>query len=194
MMKTMSNTSAEQRRAEIARMLADNPSATQQQLAAELGVSQNTVSKDLRGLNLKPLTGRGRPRGSTVTPQVSDGPTPGDDLVALIRSEMSAKNLEPDAREEGLLEQIRQISDEIAELDARIEAEGLTFKPATPGGPPRMHPAVAEKRQNRSVLARLLSQIQLEESVRNPVKAKAANTRWRSHNLARAARANGTAG
>ena len=67
-------------------------------------------------------------------------------------------------------------------------AEGLTFKPATPGGPPRMHPVAAEIRQSRAVLARLLSLIQLEDTVRNPVKQKAANTRWRAHNLAVAAR------
>jgi hypothetical protein len=101
---------------------------------------------------------------------------------------MAAKDLEPDAREEGLLLQIRQVADDIAELRERIAAEGLTFKPSSPGGPPRMHPAAAEIRQSRAVLARLLSLIQLEDTVRNPIKQKAANTRWRQHNLALAAR------
>lgn len=51
-----------------------------------------------------------------------------------------------------------------------------------------------EIRQNRTVLARLLSQIQLGESVRDPVKRKAADTRWRRHNLAQAARYGGSDG
>ncbi|HKI40290.1 MAG TPA: hypothetical protein VKA66_07835 [Mycobacterium sp.] len=86
------------------------------------------------------------------------------------------------------------MADEIAELRDRIGAEGLTFKPATPGGPPRLHPAAAEIRGNRSLLGRLLQQISLEESVRNPVKQKAANTRWRAHQMARAQQAEGGQG
>ena len=120
--------------------------------------------------------------------------SPGENLVAKIRAEMAVKNLEPDAREEGLLAQIRQVADDIAELRERIGAEGLTFKPATPGGPPRMHPAAAEIRQSRAVLARLLSLIQLEDSVRDPVKQRAARTRWRAHNLAVASRYQDTDG
>jgi hypothetical protein len=80
------------------------------------------------------------------------------------------------------------VADEIAELRERIDVEGLTFKAATPGGPPRMHPAAAEIRQSRAVLARLLSLIQLEETTKDPVKQRAANTRWRVHQLAKAAR------
>lgn len=186
----MGNTAADQRRGVIQRMLTDDPSVSQQSIAAELGVSQNTISKDLRaleereGLNLRSASGRGRPRSPVTKLHADAGSRPGEELVANIRAEMAAKDLEPDAREEGLLLQIRQVADDIAELRERIAAEGLTFKPATPGGPPRMHPAAAEIRQSRAVLARLLSQIQLEESVRNPVKRKAANTRWRAHNLA----------
>ncbi len=111
--------------------------------------------------------------------------------MARLRAELDAQGLEPDAREEGLLLQIRQVADEIAELRDRIGAEGLTFKPATPGGPPRLHPAAAEIRGNRSLLGRLLQQISLEESVRNPVKQKAANVRWRQRQMAAARQAEG---
>jgi biotin operon repressor len=185
---------ADQRKDAIQRILAEDPSVSQQSIAAELGVSQNTISKDLRaleqrdGLNLRPVSGRGRPRGSVTKLHVNGSPSPGEELVAKIRAEMAVKDLEPDAREEGLLAQIRQVADDIAELRERIAAEGLTFKPSSPGGPPRMHPAAAEIRQSRAVLARLLSLIQLEDTVRNPIKQKAANTRWRQHNLALAAR------
>lgn len=191
----------DQRRQAIERMLAEDGSVTQQRIAAVLGVSQKTVSRDLEeleqrgGLVTTNSSGRGRPRGSVTKLHVNGGSSPGEDLVAKIRAEMAAKQLEPDAREEGLLVQIRQVADDIAELRERIDVEGLTFKPATPGGPPRMHPAAAEIRQSRAVLARLLSLIQLEESVRDPVKQRAANTRWRAHNLAVATRyAEGTPG
>ena len=198
---TMSSMAAEQRRAVIQRMLAEDPSATQQQLAGQLGVDQRTVSRDLDKLReagvigMPKSSGRGRPRGSVVELQVDSGSAPstgaGEELVAKIRAELDAKGLEPDAREEGLLIQIAQVADDIAELRGIVDAEGQTFPPATKGGVPRLHPAVAEIRQSRAVLARLLSQISLEESTKSPVKQKAANTRWRAHQLARARQAEG---
>jgi hypothetical protein len=195
----MSKMAAEQRRDAIRRMLAEDGSVTQQSLATATGVSQSQVQRDVAALRKRGVlpagnsSGRGRPHGP-VTKLQADGPSLGEELVATIRNEMAVKNLEPDAREEGLLVQIRDVVDAIAELRERIAAEGLTFKPATPGGPPRMHPAAAEIRQNRTVLARLLAQIQLEETVKNPTKQKAAGTRWRSHNLALAARDGGIDG
>jgi len=181
-------------------MLAEDSSMPQQAIAAALGCSQKTISRDVEALQQRGVldmtnsSGRGRSRGSAGNLHVVDVPSPGEELVARLRAEMAVKNLEPDAREEGLLVQIRQVTDEIAELRDRIAAEGLTFKAATRGGPPRMHPAAAEIRQNRTLLARLLSQIQLEESVRDPVKARAADSRWRRHNLAVAARCGATDG
>ena len=163
------------------------------------GVSQSQVQRDVADLRRRGVlpagnsSGRGRPTGTVVKLHVASGSTSraGEELVAKLRAELDAKGLEPDAREEGLLAQIRQVADDIVELRERIAAEGLTFKPAASGGPPRMHPAAAEVRQSRAVLARLLSQISLEESTQNPIKAKAANTRWRRHNLAAAARREG---
>jgi hypothetical protein len=198
----MGNTPGDQRREAIAAMLAADPSRSQQSIGADLGISQSQVQRyvaDLRRRRVLPAgnsSGRGRPTGPVVKLHVASGSTSsaGDELVAKIRAEMDAKDLEPDAREEGLLLQIRQVADDIAELRERISAEGLTFKPATPGGPPRMHPAAAEIRQSRAVLARLLSLIQLEDTVRNPVKQKAANTRWRQHQMARARQAEGSQG
>ncbi|MGO8964994.1 ArsR/SmtB family transcription factor [Mycobacterium sp.] len=197
----MGNTVADQRRAAIQRMLAEDPSATQQQLAGQLGVDQRTVSRDLDKLReagvlgMPKTSGRGRPRGSVTKLHVS-GPSPGvvtagEELVTRLRAELDAKGLEADAREEGLLIQIAQVADDIAELRQLVDAEGQTFPPATRGGVPRLHPAVAEIRQSRAVLARLLSQISLEESTRNPIKQKAANTRWRSHQMAKARQADG---
>jgi hypothetical protein len=184
----------EQRRQAIERRLAEDPAVTQQQLAAELGTSQSQVQRDvtlLRKRGVLPAgnpSGRGRPAGSVTKLPVSGATIDsgaGEQLVARLRAELDAKGLEPDAREEGLLLQIRQVADEIAELRQTIDAEGHTFAPATKGGPPRVHPLIAEVRQLRSLLGRLLQQISLEESTRNPVKARAAASRWRRHNLAR---------
>lgn len=191
---------ADQRRQAIKRMLAEDGSLTQQQLAAQLSVTQNTISKDLRaleereGLNLRSVSGRGRPRlrvvDAVTAGDVANGVSSGDQLIAKLRAELDAKGLEPDQREEGLLKEIRDTADDIAELRARIDAEGSTFAPSTKGGPPRLHPAIAEVRQLRSLLSRLLSQIQLEESTKSAIKQKAANTRWRPHRMALAARHN----
>lgn len=196
----MREMAAEQRREAIRRMVAENPSVSQQAIAAAIGVSQKTVSRDLEQLKRGPdlvvtnSSGRGRPRGTVVKLHVNGGRSPGEELVARLRAEMAVKSLEPDAREEGLLDQIRRTADLIRDLELRLDVDGLTFAPDKKGGPPRLNPAVAEIRQQRLVLARLLSQISLEESVKNPVKQRAANTRWRRHNLAAAARYGGSDG
>jgi hypothetical protein len=187
----------EQRRQAIERMLAEDGSVTQQRIAAVLGVSQKTVSRDFEQLKRGPdlvmtnPSGRGRPRKLNAVSDPGGSISAGEQLVAQLRAELDRKDLEPDAREEGLLAQIRDVADEIAELRGRINTEGLTFKPATPGGPPRMHPAAAEVRQLRALLGRLLAAISLEESVKSPVKVKAANTRWRAHQMAKARHAEG---
>lgn len=97
----------EQRRQAIERMLAEDGSVTQQRIAAVLGVSQKTVSRDLEelkqrgGLFTTNSSGRDRPRGSTVRPQVTGGDEvrPGEALVARVRAEMAENGLE--ARRQG---------------------------------------------------------------------------------------------
>jgi len=60
--------------------------------------------------------------------------------------------------EEVLLRQAVAAADHVAELDAVLTAEGLV---AARDGVVRMHPALAEVRQQRLVLARLLSALRL---------------------------------
>lgn len=62
-------------------------------------------------------------------------------------------------------------------------------------GQPRAHPALAELRQARTTLGRLLSQLDLPDedghTLPSPTTAKArraAQVRWRAHNTARTAR------
>jgi hypothetical protein len=49
-----------------------------------------------------------------------------------------------------------------------------------------MHPAISEIRQLEMSLTRVVSGVQtMEVPVKNPVKQRAAQSRWRSHNLQR---------
>ena len=109
--------------------------------------------------------------------------SPGAALVARIRAEMAEEGLEPDARETELLDLAADLADRVVELEAAIAADGLTAK--SKGGVVRLHPAVVEARQTRAALARVLAGIQMRDEVKNPAKQKAADTRWRSHNLAK---------
>ena len=109
--------------------------------------------------------------------------TAGAALVARIQAEMAEEGLEPDAREIELLAQAEAVQDRIMQLEAAIAAEGLTT--VSKSGVVHLHPAVAEARQTRAVLARTLAAIQLHDDGKDPVKQKAAQSRWRAHNDAK---------
>jgi hypothetical protein len=47
-------------------------------------------------------------------------------------------------------------------------------------------PPLEFTRQTRSALARVLGGIQMQRSVKDPVKQRAAQARWRDHNAAKA--------
>jgi len=181
----MSTTTADQRRETIGRMLAENPSATQRQLAAELGASQKTISRDVDELRRRGvlvatnLSGRGRPRGSTVKHSA------GAELVARVRDDMADNGLEPDGKEEVLLALASRLADRRAELEDSIARDGLT---RTLAGRIVINPCVAESRQTTAALARVALGVQMERFAKNPVKQRAAQTRWRQHNLGKAAR------
>ena len=49
----------------------------------------------------------------------------------------------------------------------------------------RLNPAAVEARQTRAALARMLANIQMQDDHKNPVKVKAAQSRWRAHNEAK---------
>ena len=117
--------------------------------------------------------------GEKVTnPQV--GESSGSALVARLRGEMDAEDLEPDAKEVELLSIAEALQDRIVELEALIGAEGLSS--TSKSGVVHLNPAVGEARQTRAALARVISGIQLREDVKDPVKQRAANVRWRGHN------------
>jgi hypothetical protein len=115
------------------------------------------------------------------SPQVSD--SSGAALVARLRGEMSTEGLEPDGKEIELLAIAEALQDRIVELETVIAGEGMTT--VSKSGVVHLHPAVGEARQTRSALARVISGIQLRDESKDPVKQKAAQSRWRAHNDAK---------
>lgn len=108
----------------------------------------------------------------------------GDVLIERITADMREAGLAPDGREFEWLEQARHLANRIAELEECISADGLTV--VLNSGRAVLHPAVAEVRQHRAALARVLAGIQMEETnVKDPTKQKAAQAKWRAHNEAR---------
>lgn len=114
-------------------------------------------------------------------PQVRE--SSGAALVARVRADMDAEGLVPDGREEELLVLAGDLQDRIVELEDAIAADGL--RQVSKSGVVHLHPAVSEVRQTRAVLARALAGVQMQDDTRDPVKQKAAQARWRSHNAAK---------
>ena len=92
------------------------------------------------------------------------------------------KGLEPDGREIELLGLAESLGTGSPSLRRRLR-RGLTS--TSKGGLGRLHPAVAEVRQTRSALARVLSGVQMSDGAKDPVKQAAAQARRRSHNEAK---------
>jgi transposase-like protein len=168
----------EERRAAVKALLDKQPGMSQRAIARTLGCSQPSVARDMAALGLSP----GPVVNQTVALGVSSLPSRGESLVAHIVAEMRANGLEPDSREEELLSLARGMADRLEALERMIAKDGMSRKV---GGRIVIHPALAEARQVENTLARCLSHIQLEETHKNPVKQRAAQTRWRSHNLAK---------
>lgn len=116
-----------------------------------------------------------------TSPQVTD--SSGAALAARLRAEMAAEDLVPDAKEVELLSIAAALQDRIVELEQLIEREGMSS--TSKSGVVHLNPAVGEARQTRAALARVISGIQLHDDGKDPVKQRAANTRWRAHNEAR---------
>lgn len=103
----------------------------------------------------------------------------GQALVADIVNRLEEHDLQPDPKESHLLHQAGRTADRIAELEQRLDAEGFTIGE---GSGLRAHPLLAEERQTRLLLSRLLAGISIVDSSGAPVKSArhqaAANVRW----------------
>lgn len=108
----------------------------------------------------------------------------GSELVDRIVADMRAADLEPDGKERELLALAEGMADRLAELEALIEAEGISL--TLRSGRVMLNPAVGEARQTRTALAGVLSRISMVEGpAKDPQKVRAAQARWLQHNIAK---------
>ncbi len=91
-----------------------------------------------------------------------------------------------------LLREACRTLDECDQLAAAVKRDGITVMGSA--GQPRAHPALAEVRQARAALGRLLSQLELPDadgsslpSVQTAKARRAADARWRPHRIAKGA-------
>lgn len=174
----------DERRQAVAKCLDDNPAMSQWAIAKQLGVSQKTISRDTAALgrvSVNQFVTKAGPQ--SVSPQVNSGMTRGDSLVARLRGEMAEQNLIPTSVEEEHLATAKSLADRIERLQRMVQRDGESRKA---DGRIVLHPALAEIRQCESVLTRVVSGIStMEAAPKNPAKVKAAQTRWRAHNVAK---------
>ena len=100
----------------------------------------------------------------------------GQKFVDEILADMDSENVDPTAQEKALLESAKTIIDRMTKLEEAIQRDGEIIQSATGI---RVHPAVAEYRQYAATLPKVLAGIIIgDSSGKNPVKVKAAQTRW----------------
>ncbi|MEZ5115019.1 MAG: hypothetical protein R2737_02015 [Candidatus Nanopelagicales bacterium] len=110
---------------------------------------------------------------------------PGRALWQAVVADLDAAGLEPDSRESAVLEAACREADLLADLQAAVDRDGPVL--TSPTGTVRTHPAVAELRQHRIALEKLLGSVQLPDAdgvPRSTVSAKKAagvNRRWDAH-------------
>jgi hypothetical protein len=179
---------ADQRRQAVKAALDVDPTLSQWAIAKHLGVSQRTVGRDMAALGFVSrnqfVPNRAKvPGPQVVALQVNGGMTRGDSLVARLRAEMAEQGLVPTSVEEEHLATAKDLADRVERLQAMVARDGESRK--LKDGRVLLHPALAEIRQCESVLTRVVSGIStMEASAKDPKKQKAANTRWRTTQLA----------
>ncbi len=106
--------------------------------------------------------------------------SPGQRMVSEILAEMTQAGVEPDAKEQALLATARQLVDRLDALEAIIARDGEMLTNAV--GMVRVHPAIAEHRQQAATLPKVLSGIVVGDTMsgtqKNPAKVRAAQVRW----------------
>ena len=103
----------------------------------------------------------------------------GQKLISEITSDLTALSLEPDSKEQAILDAVCTLVDRMEELEAVIAHDGLMLKSLTG---PRVHAAAIEHRNLAVALPKLLAQIVLANSqsgaAKSAVHQRAANARW----------------
>jgi hypothetical protein len=96
-------------------------------------------------------------------------------LVARIRAEMSEMSCVPTSTEEALLTMAEATADRIERLETIIARDGELI--TSPTGVLKTHPSVAEVRQQRAALARILGGIYIGDNTSAAPKKNAAKQR-----------------
>ena len=115
---------------------------------------------------------------------MSRAPSLGPRGRALWRSIVAGlpKGFELDEREEALLALAARQGDDVAKLEALVKRDGPMVVGSA--GQPVLHPAVAEIRQGRATISRLLGQLELPDAEEEPRTEagrraqRAARARW----------------
>lgn len=108
----------------------------------------------------------------------------GRELVSAITEQMRSDGLRPDAREEALLDTAARLADRMAVLSRLVGEDGE--RNVSESGIVRLHPAIAEHRQHSVALAKVLASVSMADTTKDPKKQRAADSRWRQHNTAKA--------
>jgi hypothetical protein len=109
----------------------------------------------------------------------------GKALVKRIVNDMADRGLEPDAKERELLAIAEGLADQIAGLRESIGRLG--YSTTLQNGRVMLNPAVAAVNNTSTALAKVLNQIQMTDAAPiNLVRQRAAQSRWRAHNQAKA--------
>ncbi len=180
----------DERRRLVAQALEADPDASQREIARALGCSQATIMRDCAWLKGESaaihIVGEDdSPPKVAAEPPEPPEPSRGDALVARIRAEMAETGLIATSSEEEALTVVRDMADRIELLQGMIAQDG---ERRVHQGRIYAHPFISECRQLESALARIVSGIQTTETpAKNPVKQRAANSRWRSHQMKQAA-------
>ena len=115
---------------------------------------------------------------------MSSKDSPGRVLVKRIIDDMARRNLEPTAKDHELLALAEGLADQLEKLKASAAANGYTT--VIFSGSVVINPAVAAVNSTTLALAKVIGQVEMTElPAKDPVKQRAARTRWAAHNIAK---------
>lgn len=109
----------------------------------------------------------------------------GKAMIRRIVADMTSRGLEPDALERELLDLAEGLADQLVALRRNVKMQGVNT--TLESGRIVANPAVAQINTTSLALAKVLSQINMDETPAiNRTKQAAAKARWRPHNEAKA--------
>jgi hypothetical protein len=108
----------------------------------------------------------------------------GKQLVEAITADMGARTLEPDCRETQVLSLVGKLGDQLEQLEAAIDRDGVSS--TLRGGRIVANPLIAEHTKIATAISKLLETVAMDEGA--PVdlaKRRAAQARWKANRAAK---------